>query len=120
MVFRIRIWARLRVRISIDGTAVDFTAEHRDQILVIKNGLPGPIDLHIDPHADMIKGLVLKVDKMHLDSGEQAKVSFHRDGSGTLLDYVQITAMPFSKVFTIKVTGEVGFGGQSFCRVSRA
>jgi hypothetical protein len=96
----------LEGQLSIDRTSVEFTADSPDQTLTITNGLPGPIDLRVDPHADTIKGLTLKVDKMHLDAGEKALVSLRWKGSIPMSDFVQITANPFSKVFTITMTGK--------------
>jgi len=96
----------LEEQIAIDSTAVEFSAEKPEGTVTISNGLPGPITLRIDPHADTIKGLTVKADKMTINSGEKSVVTFHREGSGPLSDFVQITAQPFSKVFTIRLIGK--------------
>ena len=67
---------------------------------------PDPSDLRLDPHAEAIKGLTVKVDKLHLETGEKAVVRFHREGTTRISDSVVITeAAPLNRVFAIAVTG---------------
>jgi hypothetical protein len=90
-------------QVRIDKTAVEFTAEAPEQKVVIENGLPGPLNLRLDPHAETIKGLSVTVDKLNLGSGEKATVSMRWDGSGKISDVVEIAAFPVNRPFDITV-----------------
>lgn len=96
----------LQGQISIDTTTVELTRHKRDQSVTIRNGLPGPLDLRMDPHAASIEGLTVKMDKTHLDAGESAVVEFHLYGEKKLADTVQIVATPLNRVFDIQVSAK--------------
>jgi hypothetical protein len=96
----------LQGQISIDTTSVDLTRHKRDQQVTIKNGLPGPIDLEVGPHAGMIHGLSVKVDRTHLETGESAVIQFHLYGEKKLADVVEVVATPLNRVFDIQVTAK--------------
>jgi len=96
----------LQGEISISETSVELTRNKRDQELTIKNGLPGPLDLRIDPHVESIAGLTVKIDKTHLNNGESATVQFHLYGDKKLSDIVEIVAFPLNKAFDIQVTAK--------------
>jgi hypothetical protein len=93
-------------QLSIDRTSIELTADAASQTATITNGLPGPLDLVVDPHVKAIKGLKVKVDKLHLDAGEKAFVNFQREGLVPISDVVDITAAPLNKVFSIVVTAK--------------
>jgi hypothetical protein len=90
-------------QVTIDKTAVSLSAEAPEQTIVIENGLPGPLTLRVDPHADVIKGLKVTVDKLNLGSGEKGTVVLHWDGTGKISDVVEIAAFPINRVFDITV-----------------
>jgi hypothetical protein len=93
-------------QLSIDRTSVEFAPGAADQRVTITNGAPGPFDLRVDPHAEAIKGLTVKVDKLHLEAGDKAVVTFHRERSEPISDSVVITAAPLNRVFTVMVTAK--------------
>ena len=96
----------LQGEISISETSVELTRHKRDEQLTLRNGLPGPLDLRIDPHVENIGGLTVKIDKTHLNSGESATVQFHLYGDKKLSDTVEIVAAPLNKIFDIQVTAK--------------
>jgi hypothetical protein len=98
--------ASLQGSITIDRTSLLFAKGSADQNVVIRNGLPGPIDLRLDPHADAIKGLHVSVDKLHLESGQTSMVKLLWDGETSLTDTVEITASPVNRTFEIKVAAK--------------
>jgi len=98
--------AALQGQISIDATSVSLTRHVRDQNVVITNGLPGPLELKLDPSAQKIEGLTVKIDKTHLDGGEKATVQFHLYGDKKLAGVVEIVALPLNRVFDIEVSAK--------------
>jgi len=90
-------------QVTIDKTTVNLTAETPDDTVVIQNGLPGPLTLRLDPHAEQIKGLSVVVDKLTLDSGEKAIIQLHWKGEGPISDLVEIVAFPINRPFDISV-----------------
>lgn len=98
--------AALQGRISIDTTSVQLTRHKRDQVVTITNGLPGSLDLKLDPLAEKTPGLTVKIDKPHLDAGEKAMVEFHLYGEQKLSGIVEIVALPLNRVFDIQVTAQ--------------
>ena len=96
----------LQGKITIDTTNVELTRHKRDQSVTITNGLPGPLDLRIDPHAEKIAGLKVTADKTHLESGQSAVVQFHLYGEKKLTDIVEIVGFPVNQVFDIQVTAK--------------
>ena len=96
----------LQGQISIDTTSVELTRNKRDQTVTITNGLPGPLDLRVDPHAEKIAGLSVKADKTHLESGQAGMIQFHLTGDKKLSDMVEIIAFPLNKVFDIQVNAK--------------
>lgn len=93
-------------KITIDRISVVLTAKEPQQVVTISNGLPGPIDLTLDPHGKLIKGITTDVSPLHLEAGEKATVTIRRTGEGKVLDVVPVTAEPFHRVFNIQVRSE--------------
>ncbi len=96
----------LQGQLSVDRTSVIFSLDAPDQTVTITNGLPGPTELRVDPHAEAIKGLTVKVDKLHLEAGEKAVITLHREGTSRFSDSVVITASPLNRVFAITVAAK--------------
>jgi hypothetical protein len=90
-------------QVSIDKTAVELTADAPDSVVTITNQTPGPVELQIDPHVQIIKGLTLKLDSTHLDKGEKTMAHFHYSGSGRIADIAEITALPLNRPLYITV-----------------
>ena len=95
--------AALMGQVSIDKTAVGLTRAKPEQSAIIQNGLPGPLDLRLDPHVATIKGLTVTVDKVHLESGQKATVVVRWNGVGRISDVVGITASPINRSLDIEV-----------------
>jgi len=93
-------------QISIDTTTVELTRHNRDQTVTIKNGLPGPLDLRVDPHAEKIEGLKVTISKTHLEKGESATLQFHLYGEKQLTDVVEVVATPLNQIYDIQVTAK--------------
>jgi hypothetical protein len=83
-------------QVTIDKDAVELGAETPDKAVTITNGTPGPVELHMDPHVQTIKGLEVKLDKTHLDKGEKTQIHLHYLGSGKISDVVEVTAAPLN------------------------
>jgi len=96
----------LQSQISISKTSVRLGRRNRDDSVSIKNGLPGAIDLRLDPHVETIKGLDVKLDKTHLAPGETAVVQLHLSGDKKLTDTVDILAQPLNRTLSIDVTAQ--------------
>jgi hypothetical protein len=97
--------AALVGQVSINRTSVDFGAGRDEQSVTITNGLPGPLDLRVDPHAEQIRGLSVAIDKTHLESGEKATLHFRMTGNAKIADVVEVTAFPINRAFDIQVKG---------------
>jgi len=93
----------LQGRITIDKTLVELSADAPDSVVTISNGLPGGVDLRLDPHAETIKGLTVKVDKIHLEQGEKTTVHLHFSGKEKIADVVEIAAFPVNLPLDITV-----------------
>lgn len=93
-------------KITIDRISVVLSAKEPQQVVTIANGLPGPLDLTLDPHARSIKGIMIEVRPAHLEAGEKATVTIRRTAEGKVLDVVPVTAEPFHRVFNIQVRSE--------------
>lgn len=93
----------LQGQVSIDQHSVELSAAAPDSVITISNGLPGPTDLRVDPHVEMIKGLTVKVDKLHLDQGEKTQVHLHFLGNAKIADVVEIVASPLNLPLDISV-----------------
>jgi hypothetical protein len=93
----------LQGRITIDKTLVELSADAPDSVVTITNGLPGGVDLRLDPHAETIKGLGVKVDKIHLEQGEKTTVHLHLTGKEKIADVVEIAAFPLNVPLDITV-----------------
>jgi hypothetical protein len=96
----------LQGKATIDRAEVILTADSPSQVVTITNELPGPLDLRVDPHAGMIKGLTVEVDKTHLEAGEKARVLLRLTGTNRISDVVEIAAFPLNRPFDIKVTSK--------------
>jgi hypothetical protein len=90
-------------QITIDKTSIELSAAAPDAVATITNQLPGAVDLRVDPHVEVIKGLTVKVDKIHLEQGEKTEVHFHLAGKEKIADVVEITALPLNRVLDITV-----------------
>jgi hypothetical protein len=93
-------------QVTIDKTAVNLTADAPDDTVVIQNGLPGPLNLRLDPHAEHIQGLSVTVDKLTLEPGEKAAMRLHWNGAGKISDLVEIVAFPINRPYDISVTAK--------------
>jgi hypothetical protein len=93
----------LQGQVSVDKTSVELSADAPDMLVTITNEMPGPVDLRVDPHVEMIKGLAVKLDKTHLEKGEKTGVHFHLTGTGKIADVVEIAALPVNRPLDITV-----------------
>jgi hypothetical protein len=93
----------LQGSIKADKSEVTLSAETPDSAVTISNELPGPVDLRIDPHVQIIQGLEFKLDKTHLEQGEKTTAHFHLTGRQKIADVVEITAMPLNRPLDITV-----------------
>jgi hypothetical protein len=96
----------LQNQISVSKTSITLGRRNRDDSVSIRNGLPGAIDLRLDPHVGTIKGLDVKLDKTHLAPGETAVVQLHLSGDKKLTDTVDILAQPLNRTLSIEVTAQ--------------
>jgi hypothetical protein len=90
-------------QITIDKLAVKLTHEEPQQQVTISNNLPGPLDLQVDAHVKLIKGLSVSVEPMHLEAGAKATVTLRRLGTEKIVDSVVVRAEPFHREFSIRV-----------------
>lgn len=90
-------------QVTIDKTSILFTRKDPDQTVVITNGLPGPLTLRVDPHAEQIGGLKVTMAKTSLESGEKGTITLHWDGTKTFRDVVEIATFPVNRAFDIAV-----------------
>jgi hypothetical protein len=93
-------------QVTIDKTSVTLNSKELRQTVVIENGLPGPLDLRLDPHVQAIKGLTVKADKLHLEGGQKAEIEIRWNGKVSVADTVEIVAFPLNRVFDIRVTAK--------------
>jgi hypothetical protein len=93
----------LQGQVLIDITSVELSAAAPDSVVTITDQLPGPVDLRLDPHVDVIKGLTVKIDKIHLETGEKTAVHFHLSGKEKISDVVEIAAFPLNRPLDIAV-----------------
>ncbi|HXJ43262.1 MAG TPA: hypothetical protein VNH18_28535 [Bryobacteraceae bacterium] len=93
-------------KITIDRISIALSAKEPEQAITITNGLPGPINLSIDPHVKTIKGINVIADKLHLEAGEKSTLKIRRVGQEKVLDFVPVTAEPFHRVFNIQVRAD--------------
>ncbi len=98
-------FAALQNQVSISKTSVNLSQSGEDSVS-ITNGLPGPIDLRLDPHVESINGLEVTLDKTHLASGETAVVRLHLTGDKKLRDRVDIVAQPLNRLLSIEVSAQ--------------
>jgi len=96
-------FAALRAKVTIDRESVQLDAKGPDQAVTITNGLPGPLDLMVDPHVKQIRGLSFEIDKTRLESGEKVTLHLRLTGREKISDTVRITASQVNRVFEIQV-----------------
>ncbi len=93
-------------QVTIDKTEVTLSAKQLSQTVVIENKLPGPVDLRVDPHANAISGLTVKVSKLRLEAGEKATLQIEWNGKDAVSDTVEVVAFPINRPFDIRVTAK--------------
>ena len=93
-------------KIAIDRSSFAFGSEERVFTATITNGTPGPLNLTLDPHAAMIRGLEASIDKTHLDAGESAKVLLKWTGTEPFSDEIPIRVDPYLRYFTLRVSAK--------------
>ena len=93
-------------KITIDRISVGLTTKEPEQVVTISNGLPGPVDLTIDPHVKTISGIRVVAQELHLEAGGKASIRIVRTGDGKVRDIVSISVEPFHRVFNIQVLSE--------------
>lgn len=96
-------FAALQSKVSIDRSSVQLDARDADQAVTITNGLPGPLELTVDPHVKQIRGLSFEIDKTRLESGEKATAHLRWTGQEKISDTVRITAVQVNRILEIHV-----------------
>lgn len=91
-------------QVEIDKLAVALTKEEPDQSVEITNGLPGSIQLELDSHVQLIKGISVRIVRPNLNPAEKTLVLFHLTGEEKVADTVVVQARPLNKTFEIRVT----------------
>jgi hypothetical protein len=82
---------------------VKLNALQPEQQVTVSNNLPGPLDINVDGHVKLIKGLSVTVQPLHVEAGSKAVVTFRRTTADKVAELVVITAEPFHREFRIQV-----------------
>jgi len=93
-------------KIGIDRISIMLATVNTEQVATITNGLPGPVDVVLDPHVKAIKGISVDVSPTHLEAGGKATVKIRRTGSEKVFDIVSVSVEPFHRRFDIQVRAD--------------
>ncbi len=102
-------------QIKLDQTSVSLSAQEPSRTVTITNGLPGPLDVSLDPHSLTSKLFQVELTPSHLEAGAKGVITIRRrpeprlsgdakpQPAGKQKDVIIVTTEPLHRTFNIQV-----------------
>ena len=102
-------------QIKLDQTSVSLSAQEPSRTVTITNGLPGPLDVSLDPHSLTSKLFQVELTPSHLEAGAKGVITIRRRPEPKLSgdakpqpaskqkDVIIVTTEPLHRTFNIQV-----------------